>query len=233
MARFLGMSLVVPGGYRPTILLLRFAGAGLLTLIVRPSQFSEISIPEGSWVSFLIQELILGVCCGLAIAIAVTGLGLVTTSSANPDETSSECHFGQGVWHRFAWMLAIAMFLAIDGHRTAMRVLLDFMSQFPPGRIHFNDQTTSSLLTLATASVQLAIRGSQPFLFAAGGVALVGSLVARITPGFVQVPLTPTLQFVASLGLILFGLGGIAQNVEDVSTSMLETLKTTLVAWGH
>jgi type III secretory pathway component EscT len=232
MARFLGLSLVVPGGYRPTILLMRIAGAALLTMIVRPSQFGEVFVPDSGWLNVMIEEIILGVCCGLAIAIAVASLGLVTTSPVGDEGSSGECHFILGVWHRFAWMFAIALFLTMDGHRTAVRVLLDFMAQFPPGRIHLSAKTTSGLMTLATASIQLTLRGSQPFLFAAGGVSLVGSLVARITPGLAQSPLTSTLHCFASIGLILFGLGGIGQNLENVSIAMLEALRATFADWG-
>lgn len=228
--RFLGISLVIPGGLRPGMLFARIACAAVLTIATRPLRLAQPTIDSDVFLLGLMQEAILGICCGLGLAILLTGLGLITTSPSMEDSAWQEGHFGQGVWYRLAWLFSIALFLGMDGHRTLIQTLMAFMNEHPPGSRILGDDLRQGLFILVSCAVRITLRMAQPFMVAAAGVALVGGIVARISPGLATIPFSPAMHFAMSLTLLLFGLGGVSQQMEVLIGEMDSAFRTFLLA---
>ncbi len=162
-----------------------------LALLITPAQWHVGIGYPGSTVNFLVligSELVIGLSLGLGIVILFSGIhlagqmigrisGLMLADVFDPATGASV-----PVFSRLMYMTALAVFVAIGGHRMVMAALLDTFNTIPPGSGTLAISTYEAFELILTQSFDLGIRASAPVVTALLLSTLVMGLIGRTLP---------------------------------------------------
>lgn len=155
---------------------------------------------------FMVAELMTGLILGLTIKIIFTGLqiggelagfqmGLMMANVVDP-----QSGVNAPVLSQFQYLLAMLLFLAIDGHHWFFRALLQSFSLLAPGELHLGAGLYRHLLHLSgkmfTIAVQLAAPVMAVLLFTHISLGILAKAVPQVNILMTSFPLT------ISLGLL-------------------------------
>jgi flagellar biosynthetic protein FliR len=229
LARTLGLvatapSLAAPGLEPRFRLLLAVALAALIAPVVGPSMAVQTDIPAIA-VACLGEALVgaaLGWAAGLVIAGArqageVVGAqaGLSTAALFDPDAGDGMTPMG----HLYG-LIALGVFLALDGPLMLVRALVESYEVMPAGGLGMSSEMADIAFGHVGRALALAVRASAPVAIAMtlAGVAL--GLVARAAPSLPMATMALPVRY--ALGLVLAILGAAA---------LAGTLATAWRAW--
>jgi flagellar biosynthesis protein FliR len=192
LARVAGLTLTAPiFGTSDVPLRVRAIIAAALAVLVVPSQWSDaLPLPSSAvnCVALLGCEAAIGACLGLGILVLIHAMTLagevIGQASGLGIAEVFDPALGQDVpvFSRLMFLVGVAVFLCIGGHRLAMAGLLDTFRAFPPGGGLFPESATKTLIALVGQSFSLGVRAAAPAVTALLLATIVLGLVARTLP---------------------------------------------------
>jgi flagellar biosynthesis protein FliR len=209
----------------------------VVALLIMPSQWHVTVEYPGTTLNYLAiiaGELVVGVCLGLGIRFLFRGLelageliayvgGLMMAETLDPSQDSNEPLFS-----RFLYMLALAIFLSVGGHRLVMAGLLDTFQSIPPGLSIFTASITEAFVTLLAESFSLAIRAAAPAVVSLLLASLVMGLIGRTVPQLNVMNLGFALNAMLTFGVLFLTLGAAIWAFEAQIEPTLETVLNAL-----
>ena len=198
-------------------------------LLARHSTVDMGNLPEFS--KHLISEVLLGLLFGVGITILLNGIqltgqiisqlggtGLAEVFDPSLDENVS-------VYSQFFFLLTLAMFVLLDGHRLTLEALLDSFAALPPGRADLGPDYVAALTTLLGQSFVLGIRAAAPAMTALLLATLVLGLVGRTLPQINILAVGFGVNSLISLACLFTSVGVVAWAFPQQTTAALDLLK--------
>jgi flagellar biosynthetic protein FliR len=234
LSRISGLVMIAPiYGSADVPMRLRALFVLALTLLVAPIQFGVTPPPATTLIDFSIYvgiELALGFVLGLGIWIHLqafqlagqvvsqaSGLSLADVFLPNLDTSIP-------VVAHLLDLCAIAIFVALGGHRLAMEGLLQTFAVIPPGQGVLGPQIVETLTTVTAQSFQLGIRVAAPALAALLLATVVLGLISRTLPQLNVMALGFGLNAMLGLGVVALSLGAAAWALEGEITVVIDSL---------
>lgn len=204
-----------------------------LALVITPTQLGRALAHPGSlaeYAVFLASELVIGMILGLGIVILFSGIQLAGEAVGRLSGTMLADIFdpasGQSVplFSHLLYLLAIAVFVCIGGHRMVMAGLLDTFQTIPPARAGLPDSLGWTLVTLIAQSFALGLRAAAPALVALLLANLVLGLIGRTLPQLNVLVLGFGINALLTFGVLILSLGAAVWVFQGQVEPFLETL---------
>lgn len=187
-----------------------------LTLMVSLTLLPTVRIEPGGFpatsyemVYFMTTELMLGFILGLSVklvlaAVQLAGelssykMGLAMANILNPHSETNNTLIAE-----FSYLLALLLFLLVDGHHWFFRALAQSFATIAPGGLYLREGLGAHFLKLSSNMFVIAVKLTAPILAVLLFTQMALGLVAKMVPQ-VNVLLT---SFPLTIGLGLFFLG--------------------------
>jgi flagellar biosynthetic protein FliR len=213
--------------------------AVVLALLITPTQWDVAVASPQTLPMYLVLvggELLIGLCLGLGIVVLFSGAqlagelvsyvsGLMMAEIYDASSDSSVPIFSQ-----LMYLVALAVFVGIGGHRIVMAGVLDTFASIPPGSGVLPDSMAATFVTLVTQSFSLAIRAAAPIVTALLLATLVMGLISRTVPQLNVLMLGFGLNAFLTLAVLSLTLGAAAWAFQDQVEPALETILEALKA---
>ena len=242
LARVGGLTLTAPiygANYVP--LRVRVSLAAALALLVAPTQWNVPMACPGNaiqWILLFGSEALIGACIGLGITILIHGMTLAGAMVGQASGLSVAGVFDPALdenvplFSRLLFLLSVAVFVCLGGHRMMMAGLLDTFHAIPPGSGRVPGALGDMFVTLVAQSFSLGVRAAAPAVTALLLATLILGLVGRTLPqlnifslGF---GLNALLAF-AALGLTLgAAVWAFQDQMQPAMETILDALQTPL-----
>ena len=210
-----------------------------LALLITPTQWDVPIEYPGSALNYLVfvgSELMLGLCLGLGITILFSGVqlagqligrtgGLMMAESVDPGSGSSVPLFS-----RVLFLVAMAVFVCIGGHRMVMAGLLDTFATIPPGSGIIPNTIGEAFVTLVSQSFSLGVRTAMPAVTALLLSTLVLGLIGRTMPQLNILMVGFGLNSMLSFAALSLSIGAAVWAFQDQLEPAMELLLETLHA---
>jgi flagellar biosynthetic protein FliR len=182
--------------------------AALLAFLILPLPDTRLVAVPTDILPFLlmvVQEILLGVMVGFVANLIFVGVGIAATmmgiqsgfraaSLFNPFTNVSSSALDQ-----FYTLVAIALFLTINGHHLLITAIVRTFDLVPIGTFIFNDVTAERLITMMNQVFQIGVTLALPvvgtLLLTDVGLGLIARAVPQIQVFFVGLPLKVGLGF--------------------------------------
>lgn len=240
LTRMSGLVMTAPiFGTREVPLQVRGLLAFVASLLVMPTQWSVPLASPPTLIHYALlvgSELLVGLCLGLGIDILFSGIhlagqvigqmsGLMLADVYDPTLEDSF-----PIFSKLLFLVTMAVFVCIGGHRLVMAGLLDTFRTIPPGQAALPEQFIWTLESLVTQSFALALRASAPACASLLLVTVVLALIGRTLPQLNVLALGFGVNAVATFGVLAVSLGAAAwvfqAELEPAITALLEALHT-------
>jgi flagellar biosynthetic protein FliR len=208
-----------------------------LSLLIAPLQWERIealplNLPELARV--LASETLLGLLLGLGVMVLLQGVqvtghlisqlgGTAIAEAFDPTLDSTASVFSQ-----LLYLLTLAMFLLLDGHREMLQGLLDTYVQFPPGRANLGNSYVDAIVVLLSQSFSLGIRAAGPAMVALLVATLLLGLIGRTLPQINVLAVGFNVNVLLTLGILLLSLGAIAYAFPQQGVAAVRLLRDAL-----
>ena len=192
LSRISGLTMTAPiFGTKDVPMQVRALLAAALSFLLMPTQWHVHVGYPGSLANYLLfigSELVIGLCLGLGIVILFSGLqvagqligrtgGMMMANVLDPSSGEEVPLFS-----RLLFMLALAIFVCIGGHRMVMAALLDTFQSIPPGSGTIPATIVPAFTDLIAQSFTLGIRSAAPVVAAILLSTLIMGLISRTMP---------------------------------------------------
>jgi flagellar biosynthetic protein FliR len=240
LARTSGLAIAAPlYGSSEVPAQIRALLAFALALLIAPIQWDASPVhPQGALDYLLLvgSELAVGLSLGLGIEILFSGIllagqligrigGLYLADVFDPATEASIPMFS-----RFLYLVSLAVFLAMGGHRMVMAGLLDTFDALPPGSCAMPTSFAQTLLVVLAQSFALGIRASAPAVTALLLSTLVMGLISRTLPQLNILVVGFGMNSMLTFGVLALTLGAGAWVFQEQIEPVLETLLEALCA---
>ncbi|MDR2075841.1 MAG: flagellar biosynthetic protein FliR [Desulfovibrio sp.] len=166
-----------------------------ICLVLTMALWPHLSFPgeilpahPGGIALILLGELILGLMLGLCVAFIFAGIqtggeimgfqmGFTMVTLADPFSGAQV-----SISSHLLYMVALMIFLTLDGHLVLLRGLADSFALVPPGGLRVGGNLTGSVLELSAAMFSVAVQIAGPILAALFLVELALALMGRAAP---------------------------------------------------
>jgi len=192
LSRVSGLTMSAPVfGSRDVPMQVRALLAMAVALVIMPTQM-HVDFPHPSttlnYLIFVGGEVLIGLCLGVGVSVLFSGVqlggqmmgrmgGLMLADVFDPNSGEQV-----PVFSRLLFLVAMAVFVAIGGHRLVMAALLDTFHAIPPGGGALPEGLTEAFTLLLTQSFHLGVRASLPVVTALLLSTLVLGLIGRTMP---------------------------------------------------
>jgi flagellar biosynthetic protein FliR len=207
--------------------------AFVLALLVAPGQLGHLAPAPETLIQYLLlvaSELLVGVSLGMGIVILFSGIevaghligytgGLMAAEIFDPTQQSNVSLFS-----RLLFLLVLAIFVAIGGHRIVMAGLLDTFRIVPPGSACAPDSLFQMLIDLVSQSFALGIRAAAPLVTALLLANLVLGLIGRTLPQLNILVVGFGINTMLASGALFLSLGAAAWVFADQIGSAVEAI---------
>ncbi|MCL4194807.1 MAG: flagellar biosynthetic protein FliR [Thermoguttaceae bacterium] len=209
-----------------------------LAVLVTPTQFGTLIEPPGTlpnYLTFIGSELLVGVALGLGVLVLFSGVQvagqLIGRVSGTALSDVYDPAFGEEVpqFARLLFLLAMAVFVSLGGHRIVMAGLLDTFEAIPPGSRLVPLSLADTFERLLTQSFALGIRASAPVVTALLLATVVLGLISRTLPQLNVLMLGFGLNAILTFGVLALTLGAAAWVFQDQIEPAIEMLVETFV----
>ncbi len=243
LARVSGVVMTVPVFGTPDVPAQVRALLGVaLAVLVMPSQWDAPVADPGTLLNYLVfvgSELVIGLSLGLGVAAVFSGIevagqmiaqasGLAIAEIFDPAQETNV-----SVFSRLLFLVTLAIFLSIGGHRMVMAGLLDTFQAMPPGSAAVPRSLVETLATLVAASFSLGIRAAAPLVVSLLLANLVLGLIGRTLPQLNILVVGFGINSLLTLGVLAAALGGAAwvfqPEIEPAVAAILEGLRTSAI----
>ena len=208
-----------------------------LALLIAPTQ-SGVSVGDpGTLPAYLVlvaSELLIGLSLGLGIVILFSGIqlagqmigrisGMLLADVFDPSVGQSVPQFA-----RLLYLVAMAIFVSIGGHRMVMAGLLDTFAAIPPGGGTVPTALAETFVTLITQSFVLGIRAAAPVVTALLLSTLVMGLISRTLPQLNILAVGFGMNSLLTFGTLMLSIGAAAWVFQEQLEPALEILLDAL-----
>jgi flagellar biosynthesis protein FliR len=208
-----------------------------MTLIITPLYTSQAPADATNMIAFskfVLGEALLGLLLGLGVSILLSGVQLTGQIVAQLGGTALAEGFDSMVeenlpiYSQFFYLVTLAMFVLLDGHRLLIGALLDTYVWMPPGKGALGESYVTAFTTLLGQSFLLGIRAAAPAMAALLLATLVLGLIGRTLPqlnilviGFSVNALLTSVILVVSIGAIAWAFPQQAINAIELLTDAI------------
>jgi flagellar biosynthetic protein FliR len=240
LSRVSGLTMTAPiYGSKEVPVHVRALLAVALALLITPTQWHVPVEYPGTTINYLVfigSELLVGLCLGLGIVILFSGIqlagqmigrigGLMLADVFDPGADESV-----PIFSRLLFLLALAVFLCIGGHRMVMAGLLDTFETIPPGSGAVPGGIAETFVVLVAESFSLAIRAAVPVVTALLLSTLVMGLISRTLPQLNILMVGFGMNSMLTFATFSLTIGAAAYVFQDQVEPALETLLEALRA---
>jgi flagellar biosynthesis protein FliR len=239
LTRISGLTMTAPiYGTRDIPMQFRALLAVALAVLIAPMQWRASMQYPTDLIQLLIllaAELLIGLCLGLGIVILAGGVqlagemigyvsGLMLADVLDPNMDANVPLFS-----RLMFLVSIAVFVCMGGHRMVMGALLDTFASIPPGGGALPNSLAEMFVALLTQSFSLGIRCAVPVVTALLLATLVMALIARTLPQLNVLVVGFGLNAMLTLAALSLTLGAAAwafqEQVEHTLGTIVEALR--------
>jgi flagellar biosynthetic protein FliR len=190
-----------------------------IALIITPLQLSAgLQMPENIpvYAVGIGGELLIGIMLGLGVMILLSGVEVAGQIISQMSGMSLADVFNPGfnsevpIISHLLYMVTMAVFVLIGGHRLLMGAVLDTYKFLPVGRAQFPESMADLLCGLMAESFSLAIRGAAPAMIALLLATVVLGLISRTLPQLNILAIGFGLNAAATFLVLAVSLGTIA-----------------------
>jgi len=208
-----------------------------LALVVTPIELSAPAATLTNLPAYAVAlggELLIGTLLGAGVMVLLAGAqlagqiisqmsGLSVADALNPifDEEAP-------VLANLLQMTALAVFVAIGGHRLLVGALLDTYTAVPLGRAELPSCISKLVPALLAESFSLAVRGAAPAIVALLLATISLGLISRTLPQMNIMALGFGLNVLVALGILALSIGGIAWLFQEQLEPAVETILAAL-----
>jgi flagellar biosynthesis protein FliR len=231
-ARVAGLVFVAPiYGTAEVPVRVRALMAIVLAVVVAPTQWTaSVSCQTvASYVVALGSEAVIGVALGLGVVILFSGIELAGemighASGLSMAEVFDPAQGNVSVFSRLLGLVAMAIFMAVGGHRLVMGGLLETFRAIPPGGGAAPAAIAETLVTLVAQSFSLGVSAAVPIVVSLLVANLALGLIARTVPQLNTLAVGIGINSLLTLGALTLSLGAIAWVFQARLEPMIETL---------
>lgn len=190
-----------------------------LALLITPTQIdTPVEFPSNiiDYATYAAGELLVGLALGVGLLILFAGIQLagqlisMVSGIALANVINPEFGAPMPVFSQFLYLVMLAVFTTIGGHRLVMEGLLDTFVSVPPGGVTHLAGIPNTINLLMGESYVLAVRTAAPVLTAVLMSILVTGLISRTMPQLNILAVGFGLNSMISMSTIFASLGGIA-----------------------
>ena len=187
-----------------------------LALLVAPVQLARGTSYPTTLIDYLVvagSELAVGAILGLGVALVFTGVHLAgqivaqTSGMQLADVVSPGFDTSVPVFSQLLYLVTLATFALVGGHRQLLGALLDSFAAIPPGQAISAESITEALVTLLSQSFILGIRAAAPTMTALLLATLVLGLISRTLPQLNVMVLGFGINAMVTVALLSLSLG--------------------------
>lgn len=203
-----------------------------VALLLMPSQW-HVSPPAPpnlpAYLLLLGGELLLGVVIGLGVTVLFAGLQLAGELIGRIGGLMVADVFDPGIdtsvplLSRLMFLVALAAFLCLGGHRLVFGALLDTFAAAPPGRVGVPDSITEGFVVLLSRSFALGVRAASPVAAALLLATLLMGLIGRTLPQLNILIVGFGFNAMLTFGAVMLTLGAAVWALQDMVAPALET----------
>ncbi len=208
-----------------------------LSLLVTPSQLSAaIEAPHNliDYALLIINDSLVGLVLGLGLMLLLGGVqvagqvisqlsGISLADVFNPSFDSEV-----PVFSHLLYLVTLAAFVIIGGHRKLLDALMSSFATLPPGRAPWADSLVHCIVTLTTESFVLGIRAAAPGIVALLLATLMLGLIGRALPQLNVLALGFGLNSLVTFGALSLSLAAITWLFQNQIDPMLEAVMSAL-----
>lgn len=212
-----------------------------LALLIAPTQWGASVQYPGSLVNYLVfigGELLVGVSLGLGITILFSGVQLAGEMIGRisglmlADVFDPSLGISVPLISRFLYLVTMAVFVCVGGHRIVMAGLLDTFQSIPLGSGAPSASIADTFVLLLTQSFQLGVRAGLPVATALLLSTLVMGLISRTLPQLNIIMVGFGMNSLLTFGTLALSLGAAVwvfqQQLEPAVETLLEALHAPL-----
>jgi len=240
LSRVSGLTMTAPiYGTKEVPMRVRALLAVALAVLLAPTQWHVDVDHPGTTLNYLVfvgAELLIGGCLGLGIVVLFSGVqlagqligrmgGLMLADVFDPTTETSVPMFSQ-----LLFLVTLATFVCIGGHRMVMAGLLDTFQTVPPGSGLVPLSLSDAFVTLAAQSFDLGVRAAVPVVTALLLSTLVLGLISRTLPQLNILMVGFGLNALLTFAVLSLTIGAAAWVFQDQIEPALETLLQALHA---
>ena len=240
MTRISGLIMIAPiFGPRHAPYQLRVLLILIVAMMVAPLHWNSSFSPPNNLLGFSVllgREAALGLAIGLAITIFFSGMqlsgtiigqmsGLQLAEVFDPNFDNTVPVFGQ-----FLDLVAVAVFVALDGHRRVLEALLDTFRWRPPGHDDFPVSIVEILTTVTAESFIIGIRAAAPIMIALMLSIVILGLISRTVPQLNIFAVGFNLNITLVVATMAFSLATLTTVVEERADAILEAVQAAIAA---
>lgn len=210
-----------------------------LALLITPGQMHNSVEHPGTLIHYFVfvgAELLIGLSLGMGIAILFSGIqltgqmigrisGMMLADVFDPSVGESVPQFS-----RLLFLVAMAIFVCIGGHRMVMAGLLDTFETIPPGSAAVPATLAETMVSLVAESFSLGIRAAAPVVTALLLSTLVMGLISRTLPQLNILAVGFGMNSLLTFGTLALSIGGAAwvfqDQIEPAMKMLLDALHT-------
>jgi len=230
LTRVSGLVMTAPVfGSRNVPLRVRALLAIALALLITPLQGGGLSVAPGNLLELLLlvgREALLGLALGLSVLILFTSLQLTgqlmgqISGMSLADVFDPSYETDVSIFSQLLDLVAVAVFLAIGGHRQVLAALLDTFQNLPVGSCNLPSSVVPALVELLGESFEIGLRAAAPVMLALLLSVLILGLISRTLPQLNVIAVGFSLNGLIMLAALALCLGAMVQvlvpNVEGV-----------------
>jgi len=190
-----------------------------MSLLVTPVYLGT-SLPPvtqlASYAHLMANEVLVGLLLGLGVSILFAGVQIAGQIVSQISGVSLADVFNPGfdenisVFSHLFYLMTLAVFVAIGGHREMTAALLDTFVWAPPGHAVLGESFVEVLTSLMSQSFALGVRASAPILIALSLATLVLGLVSRTMPQLNVLVVGFGLNSLLTIAMTMLALGAVA-----------------------
>jgi flagellar biosynthetic protein FliR len=237
-ARVAGLTLTAPLlGAREVPVQVRLLLAAAITVVLAPSQWCAAPAAFSGSLHYLVLlaiEALLGAALGWGVTILFHGMTIAgeligqASGLSLAEVLDPGLEEGVPTLSRMLYLLALAVFLAIGGHRMVLAGLLDTFQAIPPGSGRLPGSLAEGIATLLAQSFSLGVRAAAPAVTAVLVATLVVGLMSRTVPQVNVLAMGLGLNAILALAALGVTIGIMAWAFADQVQPALETLLRTI-----
>lgn len=186
------------------------------------------------YLRLLASEVLIGLLIGLGINILFSGVQVAGQIVSQLSGMSLADVFNPGfnedspVFSQLFYLVAIAVFVGLGGHRQMTAALLDTFAAAPPGHAQLGNNFAEVILNILSQSFALGIRAAAPLLVALLLSNLVLGLISRTLPQINVIVVGFSVNALLAMGVLVLSVGAAAWTFQQPAMDVLEHVKAAL-----
>ena len=210
-----------------------------VALLITPVQLSAPVVWPASLLGYLVLvggELLLGATLGFGVTLLFFGVQLAGQIISQMSGMSLADVFNPGLdssiplFSHLLYLVSLAIFLVLGGHRMAMSGLLESFEALPLGGLSVPDSLGQMVVNLLVQSFSLGVRTAAPATAALLLASLVMGVISRTLPQLNVMAFGFGLNALTTFGILSISFGGMAWLFQDEIEPALQTVFSALAA---